>query len=415
MDDRRAVLVSAVDVSVAPVSTGAAKGDHAGWDLEAVVSRDDTPFKPNPEVKRQAVWGEAFADYERRTGLGDATGNAYRSQHTAGFLVGVDHAAQISDLGVMFGLIGGASDTRQQFQRGPFEQDLITNYVVDFSNSPDTAWQNFIRNGGQAIFSYPLPTNHILDSVQQQTLTGPSLGATLSFFRGGFFSDGVAKVDFLELNRNSVVSDLFARTLNAVFSEPLNPISGNQAGCIIISSLGVPVRFPPPLFYTLTNPTATITDSIQNTSAINFIVAENLGYHFNLPLGYWIEPTIGARYSYSTYGSNAASLGLEDGHAVRVQGGARLGFTGIVPGTYVWTTSLTAFLYSDVWISGFVTNADGFSAGALLADEGKLRVQGILASKVSLLNGFSAFGEVQGRYGQDYFGAGGRIGARYEW
>ena len=61
-----------------------------------------------------------------------------------------------------------------------------------------------------------------------------------------------------------------------------------------------------------------------------------------------------------------------------------------------------------------MTNADGFSAGALLADQGELRVQFILTSKLDLLNGISAFAEVQGRYGQHYSGFGGRIGGRYE-
>ena len=357
------------------------------------------------------MWSEAFADYERRTGLGDATGSASRSQRTAGLLVGADHAVQIGDFGMMFGLMGGVSDTRQQFQRTS-NQQLTTNYVVNFPaadlNSIDPWALSAAQTGytGPFSFSYPLPANHTLDSVQQQTLTGPSLGATLSFFRGGFFSDGVVKTDFLNLNKTSTVSDLYGRTLNASFELPGN---GVQPRLGAFSFLRIAPSF------TITKPLATITAISQQTSAINFIVAENLGYHFDLPQGNWIEPLIGARYSYSTYGSNAASLGLEDGHAIRVQGGARFGFTRFVLDRYVWTTSLTTLLYSDVLISGFVTNADGFSAGALLADQGKLRVQGALTSKVDLLNGVSTFAEVQTRYGQDYWGIGGRVGARYEW
>ena len=268
--------------------------------------------------------------------------------------------------------------------RGRATRSSTTNYVVNFPaadlNSIDPWALSAAQTGytGPFSFSYPLPANHTLDSVQQQTLTGPSLGATLSFFRGGFFSDGVAKTDFLNLNKTSTVSDLYGRTLNASFELPGN---GDQTGCILI-----PPQAPS---FTITKPLATITAISQQTSAINFIVAENLGYHFDLPQGNWIEPLIGARYSYSTYGSNAASLGLEDGHAIRVQGGAEFGFTRFVLDRYVWTTSLTTLLYSDVLISGFVTNADGFSAGALLADQGKLRVQGALTSKVDLLNGVS--------------------------
>ena len=62
----------------------------------------------------------------------------------------------------------------------------------------------------------------------------------------------------------------------------------------------------------------------------------------------------------------------------------------------------------------FVTNADGFSAGALLADQGKVRLQSILTSKVSLQNGLSIFLEGQARVGNDYWAYGGRVGSRFE-
>ena len=377
------------------------------------VSPDDVSVKPEPVVERNAVWSEAFADYERRTGLGDATSSASRSQRTAGLVVGADHAVQNGYSGIVFGLVGGVSDTRQEFQRSSSQQ-LDTNYIVDLSK--EFAFQD--PNFTPTSFSYLLPENHTFDSLQKQTLTGPSLGWTLSFFRGGFFSDAIVKADFLDLKRTSTVSDTYGRTLNANFEQIIldqngqvaNP-QGQAPGCINLNDQNGPINPP----YTITNRQTTTTVIAQQTSAINFIVAENLGYHFDLPQGNWIEPLIGARYSYSTYGSNAASLGLEDGHAIRVQGGARFGFTRFVLDRYVWTTSLTTLLYSDVLISGFVTNADGFSAGALLADQGKLRVQGALTSKVDLLNGVSTFAEVQTRYGQDYWGIGGRVGARYEW
>jgi len=154
----------------------------------------------------------------------------------------------------------------------------------------------------------------------------------------------------------------------------------------------------------------------QQTSNVNLILAQNFGYHFDLARGYWVEPLVGFRYTFATYGSNATDLSLEDGHALRVHAGARLGLTSLTPGGYLWTTSLTGLLYNDVLIRGFVTNADGFSAGAVQADEGKLRVQGILTSRVDLRNGQSAFVEMQGRYGgSNYWGSGARIGWRYEW
>jgi hypothetical protein len=169
-----------------------------------------------------------------------------------------------------------------------------------------------------------------------------------------------------------------------------------------------------PLTVTPYNRQTTVTVVSQQTPAINFIAADNVGYHFDLAQGFWVEPLIGGRFIYTTYGSNAASLGIEDGYDLRVQGGARFGLTALSIDHYVWTTALTTLLYSDVLIHGYVTNADGFSAGALLADQDALRVQCILTSKIDLLNGISAFAEVQARYGEHYSGFGGRIGGRYE-
>jgi hypothetical protein len=152
-----------------------------------------------------------------------------------------------------------------------------------------------------------------------------------------------------------------------------------------------------------------------STQTVNLTAVENIGYHYDLPRGFWIEPLIGARYNFASYGSNAAALGLADGESVRVQGGARFGLTSLIQDQFIWTNSFTTLVYSDVWIHGFVLDPTSFSAGALLADQGKLRVQGILSSRIDLLNGFSAFLQAEGRYGEDYWGVGGKGGFRYQW
>src|SRR5262249_23200482 len=156
------------------------------------------------------IWSEGFADYERRTGLGDATGPASRSQHSAGFLVGADHTMRNGDADILVGLLGGASNTQQAFQRAS-NQQLLTNYVANFT--PEQLDPGSLGYPGPFSFSYPFPTAHSINADEQQRLTGPSLGLTSSFFRGGFFSDAVVKADFLTLNQTSTVSDTFDRSL----------------------------------------------------------------------------------------------------------------------------------------------------------------------------------------------------------
>jgi hypothetical protein len=391
------------------------------------VTADDTQFKPKPEVTRNAVWSEAFADYEQRTGLGDATGSARRSQTSAGTLIGVDHAVWSGDTGIVFGLLGGFSRTQQDFQATHNVQanttfdvtaQTLTNtgeFGTGTSTSPYYFSDPFSTTTG---FQYVLPETHTLDTDQKQTLTGPSVGATLSLFRGGFFSDTVAKADFLNLNSTTTGTDTYNSTLSAIFEFPDLPgltfpptSSSPDVGCI-----SVPTGKTPATAYSTVGPlTTTPLAAVLSTRTINFIAAENIGYHFDLPRGFWIEPLIGARYNYATYDAYASSLGLENGQALRIQGGARFGLTGLVQDRYIWTNSFTTLLYSDVWISGFVVDPSSLSAAALFADEGRLRTEGILSSKMDLLNGFSTFVQAEARYGYDYWGVGGKAGFRYEW
>ena len=183
-----------------------------------------------------------------------------------------------------------------------------------------------------------------------------------------------------------------------------------NSGCITLNK-AAPGFVP----FALTNVQTLQSALSQQTTAVNLVYAQNLGYHFDFANGFWLEPLVGGQVFYSFYSPGAQVLGLQDGQDVRLQGGARIGTTHVGLGGYLWTTSFTGLLYSDVLIHGFVTNADGFSAGFLQADQGQLRVQTILNCKVDLANGFSAFGEAQGRYGTNYYGVAGRIGARYQW
>jgi hypothetical protein len=390
-----------------------------------------TRIKREAEAARNAVWSEAFGDYERRTGLQNATGTASRTQTTVGTLVGADHIVWNGDTGIMFGVLGGFSRTRQEFQA---TQNVQANTTFDVSassleagagptNSNALAFQQYFNTQGSpgfgtSGFQYTLPDSHTIQTDQIQTLTGPSVGATLSFFKGGFFSDAVAKVDFLNLNSTTTGTDTHDTLLTANFNSPLGsslpngfsnspPSAYLDVGCIsqAVSKPG----------YKLNTPLPTPIAMALSTQSVNYTVVENVGYHFDFPRGFWIEPLVGVRYDYSTYGSNAAALGFDNGQAVRVQGGARFGLTSAVQDGYVWTNSFTSLLYSDVWINGFVIDPSSLADAAVLADEGKLRLQGILMSKIDLLNGFSCFVQAEARYGQDYWGVGGKVGFRYQW
>ncbi len=398
---------------------------------QSVAKPDDSRLKPEQEATRNAVWSEAFADYERRRGLGNASESASRKQATAGVLFGADHAVWNGDNGMVFGLVGGFSTTRQDFRttsntvaNTTFNvpaANLGGNFDPNINNDPNAYFGSNGPGAGYAGFQYSLPDNHTIETDQKQTLTGPSIGATLSLFRGGFFSDGLVKADFLDLSRTTTGSDTFSTTLTNTNFQNYLPIGGlstshingqEQAGCINLAGGNGQVFNPP--YTTSGRQTVALSSVTLQGQAFNFVVAENIGYHFDLSPGYWIEPVIGVRYGYSNYG-NAAALGLEDGQSIRVQGGARFGMTSLVQDRYILTNSLTTLVYSDVWIKGFVIDPNSFSAGALLADEGKLRLQAALTSKIDLLNGFSAFVQAEGRYGDDYWGVGGKAGVRYQW
>src|SRR5262249_27227525 len=130
----------------------------------------------------------------------------------------------------------------------------------------------------------------------------------------------------------------------------------------------------------------------------------------------WWEPTAGIRFTYTDYDASAAALGLTSGHALRLQGGARIGADYQYYNFRV-TPTFTALAYSDVDITGGALQNGAFLGPAFLAhaDEGKLRFQGIGALNFDHLNGVKTFVEAQVRAGREYFGAGGRGGIRFEW
>ena len=120
----------------------------------------------------------------------------------------------------------------------------------------------------------------------------------------------------------------------------------------------------------------------------------------------WIEPTVGLKYYIADYDSDAAALGLADGHVLRLQAGARLG-TQFLWNNVVVTPILTGLVYGDPIVSGFAVTDAAFlgTAGgvASAATEGKVRGQGIGAVKFDFGNGLSSFVQADIRGGSDYY------------
>jgi len=109
-------------------------------------------------------------------------------------------------------------------------------------------------------------------------------------------------------------------------------------------------------------------------------------------------------------------LGLDDGHLVRVQGGARLGLETDL-GTARLTTTVTGLLYEDVDIHGGAIQGAAFGTSNILAkaDEGKLRARGILAFNIDFGGGVSSFVQGEVRGGNGLTGGGGMAGLRIQW
>jgi hypothetical protein len=202
------------------------------------------------------------------------------------------------------GVIGGLSETTQSFASSSSGQQW-TNYNLRVT---DPRAEGPITRD----FDYQVLTDHAVQNRETQTLKGGDIGLTASLSRGGgFFSDSLVKIDPLNLNRTSTTFDTFNSVLNAD--------RVNISGCIALNDGKVP---------STSNPQTTKAVFVGSTTQRDFILADNTGYHFDLKSGYWIEPLVGFQYTYTTYGSNAADLGLTDGQALRLQGGARVGLTG---------------------------------------------------------------------------------------
>jgi len=142
----------------------------------------------------------------------------------------------------------------------------------------------------------------------------------------------------------------------------------------------------------------------------NLVVAPNLNYKFDF-MPWWIEPTIGAAYTDTSWNSTATAFGFTHGHQWRVQGGARFGTSWDWNGVRV-DPVLGIFAYSDVEVVGG-TLASAVGTTMVPTDQGKVFGQGTGKLAFNWGGGWSSYveGEVRGRSG--VFGAAGRLGFTY--
>ena len=162
-----------------------------------------------------------------------------------------------------------------------------------------------------------------------------------------------------------------------------------------------------------------------STSLTTYLIGGDLTDRIPHGENSWIGPTGGFRYTNTVFGSDTSitvfrnvgtqigTMGLEDGQALRLQGGVRFGQTWTSTGGVRWQTEFAALAYSDVWVDGFnFTSTNGGTVSPV--DQGKVRGLGEARAKIDMGSGLSYIvqGDVYG--GQDLIGVAGQMGIRYE-
>ncbi len=331
-------------------------------------------------VRARGVWAETYWDQERRknmapnrvipaftannnTDVPEQRINQARRTTSGGVVMGADVSQftvgeQIS--GFQVGLFGGYNQTLSKLS----DVTVFGQGINGATQTPD----------GLAITGV---------SADRQEVRGGFGGLYGTVVHGAFSADLAFKVDIFDVERSFVERFFFDPNCN-----PPDDIIN------------------------------TVTLRRDSTTMTNFTVASNANYRFDIGRSMYLEPTVGVRWTYSDFGGNAAALGLKDGDVFRVQGGLRLGARTVTPDGWVWNNSITGLLYSDVAINGYSTGAAGPGGLAALdprIDEGKLRLMGILESRVDVGHGYTLYGMGEVRGGDDYVGYGARAGIRYQW
>ncbi len=378
-----------------------------------------------------ATWSEAFGDYERRTKDG------LQRQHTVGVVAGVDKTMPAGSGELRLGILGGYAETIQRSNTAETRRDGTFDVEVRENGDPSNLHQ----------FSFTFPEMDELERTvttdlrrRFQVVNG---GLTGSYSLGRFFIDGVARIEHSDITQRGSLGDprgeltrnfRQARNGPAYYADgslittpqraPTTPGNLGDLGCVQVDGLtahdpGDPdatngVRSGQISAY-LGQVGAFGPSTVPlngDTSSLGFILANAMGITYELGNGFLFEPIVGYRYIYTDYSRSAAALGIQDGRALRLEAGGKISHINVSRYGSVWINSIGLYAYSDVIAKGFVVAADGSSSGS---DEGELRGRAVLQSQLQMPNGVSYYGEVNGRFGDQYWGVGGKLGMRYEW
>lgn len=317
--------------------------------------------------RTSAVWAQSYLGYDRHKNIAPGNQeNPTRRAVSAGGLIGADwtqvnRGETVQALQV--GVFSGYNETRAKLSNTFFA-------VNEADAPPDT-----LPGGGN--------TNYFRQD-NKETIDGPFVGTYMAYVKDQWTFDVAFKADFFDLTQSS--------TLRQRCDDDV----GTQNG---------------------------------SASVNNYMISANAAHRYVIgDDNKWWEPMAGLRYTITDFGNDPSNsvfrdggvqptgrLGLEDGTALRLQAGARFGDRVELDGGYLLTTTVGAFLYSDVAVSGFqsVSGQTGEAVGPV--DEGKIRVLGQLETRLSMGNGMSYMMQAEIRGGGDVIGAAGQIGMRYEW
>ena len=362
---------------------------------------------PQPERKTGA-WTEAFADRERR---------ASSHTSTAGIVVGYDRQFNWDSARVRLGgIVSYANITASEV--APTSVTLSLKEAVVPRDITAT-----------------LTFDGVTSTASKTRTNGVGGGVTWSLARGNSFWDGVAKVDIFELSSSSSMRGLIAQ-------DPNNPDVriydglGPNSDLRIYKADGTSTEFSDVASYRSaaagciiagtdqTDPATKIKDKIDQlfsasstsksgtASLAVMTLANTFGFTRDLGNGLTLEPSVGFRYSYSHYYNDDASLGLRDGHVLRLEAGGKLSHLQPIGRGAMWSNTIGLYVYSDVFVDGFIVSTDGSS---FKGDQGEVRLRGMLQSKIRFNDGLQIYAEVNGRVGHDYQALGGKLGLRLEW
>jgi hypothetical protein len=319
------------------------------------------PFEP---AIRIGTWTQVYGDYEKR----NATGTADLLEKT-GAPLGIANVGVESRTGTV-GFLAGADLTSRALVFG--NDGLIVGVMAGYVSSDLTLNTTNLQNNAP---TQPSPFG-IGSSRTNANLSGPTAGLYATYFNGGFSTDFTLRIDALNLD------ETFNESAASSARPSPFPVSGHGSVSLLAGT-----------------------------------IAGNLNYRFDLYPNLWIEPTVGAQYTNSSYGLNAAQLGLDDGNLVMVQGGARFGTSTLINNHILMTTTLTGLAYDDVLVAGGFIPAAAFAGQNLLvqADQGKVRGRGVLAFNFDFGQGITSFVQGEVRGGMGLFGAGGKAGVRVQW